>query len=225
MKQSNSIRLFRLKFNVLCMSFALYHISFCELVRFIYQYFSMLLYLPQGNRTISNISALRWRHNERDGVSNHQRLDCLLSRLFRRRSKKTSKLRVTGLCEENSLGDQWIPRTNGQWRRTWVHLMTSSWVKQSWRTCPISPQKKTQQGIIHVHNPSDIPFTCCVGLRQKETIFYLNLNGIYNFRHIYLIIRRTWSAIFAPAKFGICICICICICVYVYVHVYVYMYM
>ena len=32
-------------------------------------------------------------------VSNHQRLDYLLNRLFRRRSKKTSKLRVTGLCE------------------------------------------------------------------------------------------------------------------------------
>ena len=25
---------------------------------------------------------LQWRHNERDGVSNHQRLDCLLSRLL-----------------------------------------------------------------------------------------------------------------------------------------------
>ena len=36
---------------------------------------------------------LQWRHNERDGVSNHQRLDCLLNRLFRPRSKKTSKLR------------------------------------------------------------------------------------------------------------------------------------
>ena len=29
--------------------------------------------------------------------------DCLLNRLFGRRSKKTSKLRVTGLCEGNSL--------------------------------------------------------------------------------------------------------------------------
>ena len=28
--------------------------------------------------------------------------DCLLNRLFRRRSKKTSKLRVAGLCEGNS---------------------------------------------------------------------------------------------------------------------------
>ena len=40
--------------------------------------------------------------NERDGASNHQPHDCLLSRLFRRRSKKTSKLRVTGLCAGNS---------------------------------------------------------------------------------------------------------------------------
>ena len=31
---------------------------------------------------------LQWRHNMRDGVSNHRRLGCLLNRLFRRRSKK-----------------------------------------------------------------------------------------------------------------------------------------
>ena len=43
--------------------------------------------------------ALQWRHNGRDGVSNHQHHDCSLKRLFRRRSKKTSKLRVTGVCE------------------------------------------------------------------------------------------------------------------------------
>ena len=52
---------------------------------------------------ISNINmSLQGRNNERDGVSNHRRLDCLLSRLFRCRSMKTSKLRVTGLCAENS---------------------------------------------------------------------------------------------------------------------------
>ena len=44
----------------------------------------------------------QWRHNERDGVSNHKPHHCLLKRLFRRRSKKTSKLCVTGLCEGNS---------------------------------------------------------------------------------------------------------------------------
>ena len=47
---------------------------------------------------------LQWRHNELNGVSNHQPHDCLLNRLFRRRSKKTSKLLVTGLCVGNSPG-------------------------------------------------------------------------------------------------------------------------
>ena len=45
---------------------------------------------------------LLWRHNRHDGVSNHQPHDCLLNRLFRRTSKKTSKLRVIGLCAGNS---------------------------------------------------------------------------------------------------------------------------
>ena len=45
---------------------------------------------------------LQRRVNERDCVSNHQPHDCLLKHLFGRRSKKTSKLRVTGLCEGNS---------------------------------------------------------------------------------------------------------------------------
>ena len=47
---------------------------------------------------------LRWRHNDHDGGSNHQPHGCLLNRLFRRKSKKTSKLRVTGLCVGKSPG-------------------------------------------------------------------------------------------------------------------------
>ena len=50
------------------------------------------------------LSPLRWRHNDHAGVSNHQPHGCLLNRLFRRKSKKTSKLRVTGLCAGNSPG-------------------------------------------------------------------------------------------------------------------------
>ena len=46
--------------------------------------------------------AWQWRHNDHDGLSNHQPHDCLINRLFRRRSKKTSKLRVTGLYVGNS---------------------------------------------------------------------------------------------------------------------------
>ena len=54
---------------------------------------------------IDNASAsLHWRHNEHGGVSNHQPHGCLLNRLFRHRSKKTSKLRVTSLCVGNSPG-------------------------------------------------------------------------------------------------------------------------
>ena len=49
-------------------------------------------------------SSLHWRHNDHDGVSNHQPHDFLHNRLFRRRSKKTSKLCVTGLCVGNSPG-------------------------------------------------------------------------------------------------------------------------
>ena len=47
---------------------------------------------------------LHWRQNDHDGVSNHQQHGCLLNRLFSRRSKQTSKLRVTGLCVGNSPG-------------------------------------------------------------------------------------------------------------------------
>ena len=46
--------------------------------------------------------SLQWRHNGPDGVPSHQPHNSLLNRLFRRRSSKTSKLLVTGLCVGNS---------------------------------------------------------------------------------------------------------------------------
>ena len=71
-------------------------------------------------------TTLQWRHIERDGVSNHQPHDCLLNRLFRRRSKKTAKLRVTGLlCEGNSSVTDGFPSQNGQWRR---HVNKGHWL-------------------------------------------------------------------------------------------------
>ena len=54
-----------------------------------------------------DVFLLRWRHNGRYSVSNHQSHDCLLNRL--RRSEKTSKLRVTGLCAGNSPGTGEFP--------------------------------------------------------------------------------------------------------------------
>ena len=71
-----------------------------------------------GNSRLAapRLVTLQRRHNGCGGNSNHQPHHCLLNRLFRRRSKKTPKLRVTGLCAVNSpvTGDRWIPRTNGQ---------------------------------------------------------------------------------------------------------------
>ena len=61
------------------------------------------IWMWQSCNVFSDIT-LQWCHNDHDDVSNHQPHDCLLNRLFRRRSRKTSKLRVK-----------------------WFNLMTSSW--------------------------------------------------------------------------------------------------
>ena len=75
--------------------------------------------------------SLQCRHNEPNGVSNQQPQDCLLNRLFRRWSKKTSKLCITGLCVGKSptsgefpaqrasnaenVSIWWRHHVNGQW--------------------------------------------------------------------------------------------------------------
>ena len=66
---------------------------------YIYQNSPIFQYTKQSH---IKIWPLQWHYNGRDGVSNHKPHDCLLDRLFRRRSKKTSKLRITGLCAGNS---------------------------------------------------------------------------------------------------------------------------
>ena len=68
---------------------------------------------------------LQWRHNH--GVSNHRRHNGLLNRLFRRRSKKTSQLRITGLCGRNLTGEFPSQRASNaenvsMW---WHHLWTA----------------------------------------------------------------------------------------------------
>ena len=64
--------------------------------------FQVMAWCHQATSHYLRQCSLRWRHNERNSISNHQSHDCLLNRLFTRRSKKTSKLRVTGLCAGNS---------------------------------------------------------------------------------------------------------------------------
>ena len=59
------------------------------------------IYILNSNPRL-HLCSLQWCHHVRDVISNHQPHDCLLNRLFRRRSKKTSKLHINGLCVGNS---------------------------------------------------------------------------------------------------------------------------
>ena len=80
---------------------------------------------------------LQWRHDGLDGFSNHQPHLCLLSRYFGRRSKKSSKLRVTGLCAGDSPGTGEFPaqmasnaeNVSIRWRH---HAYIVHWV---WMNC------------------------------------------------------------------------------------------
>ena len=81
--------------------------------------FSTLLAICAGNspfpgefptqRPVTRSFDITLTHNDHGGVSNHQSHGCLLNRLFRSRSKKTSKLRVTCLCAGNSPGTGEFP--------------------------------------------------------------------------------------------------------------------
>ena len=86
-----------------------------------------------------NIPSLQWRHNEHDGVLNHRRFHCLLNCWLRRRSKKTSKLRLTGLCAGNSAVTSEFPAQKASDAEN-----VSIW----WRH----------------HDPllTDVPSTCCI---------------------------------------------------------------
>ena len=72
--------------------------------------------------------ALQLRHNEHDGVSNHQSHDCLFNRLLRRKSKKPSKLRVTGLCAGNSPVTGEFPTQRSSYAKN-----VSIWWRHHWK--------------------------------------------------------------------------------------------
>ena len=83
---------------------------------------------------------LQRRHNGHDSVSNHQSYDSLLNRLYRRRSKKTLKLRVTGLCEGNSpVTGEFLAQMASNadnvsvWRRHHEKQSTGRYLNQLWQ--------------------------------------------------------------------------------------------
>ena len=132
-------------------------------------------------RCASTAMSLLWRHNGRDSVSNHQPHDCLLNRLFRRSSKKTSKIRVTGLCAGNSPGTGEFPAqkaSNAENIFIW------------WR-----------------HHGIYVIISCCTIFRDFKLLLYFvryhlwQINTVYNDWSIKSSSERFCSRIF-PARFG-----------------------
>ena len=80
--------------------FSEYDIALYILALFICRILAFWLMLFVVHTTLNKFYLILSKcHNER--VLNHRRLDCLLNRLFRHRSKKTSNPRIMGLCAGN----------------------------------------------------------------------------------------------------------------------------
>ena len=102
-----------------CLAAPSHHLSQC------WHHINEVLWHSPESSEGPNRHSLQWRHNDHNDVANHQAPGCLLNRLFRRRSKKTSKLRVTCLCVGNSPGPVNSPH-KGPVTRKCFHLVTSS---------------------------------------------------------------------------------------------------
>ena len=111
------------------------------------------------------VGPLQWRHNDHDCVSNHQPRGCLLKRLFRHRSKKTSKLRVTGLCAGNSPGTGEFPEQMASNAEN-----VSIW----WRHHPINNHSAGNNARDY-HQVSNIRPTRSQHLKNSRTVLRLSL--------------------------------------------------
>ena len=131
--------------------------------------------------------SLQWRRNGRDGVSNHQPHHCLFNSSFRRRSKKTSKLRVTGLCAGNSpvTGEFPAQRVNNAenvsiwWRHHGGRMYTPmNWVIDQVMACRLFDPS-------HLH----IPMLTCLSLDHWEHTSVI-LEGIRKIHFCWTLINK-----------------------------------
>ena len=132
---------------------------------------------------------LHWRDNDHGGVSNHQPHGCLLNRLFGRRSKKTSKLRVTGLCVGNSPETDEFPTQmasnaeNGSiW---WRHHETKTTNTKGPMCLTIGTYHSLEQKLvetkpftaIEINELRDYAHTDINGISENMTTLWLNINS------------------------------------------------
>ena len=110
-------------------------------------------------------NALQWHHNERDGVSNHLCLDCLLNRLFRYRLRKTWMLRATALSEENP------PVTGGfsSQRANNAQNVSFWWRRHTKKLCHCGLNRDCELGYISIY--------AYIVLLAREETFYILLYG------------------------------------------------
>ena len=147
------------------------------------------------SKLMTDMLHLHWRHNGCDGVSNHHPHDYLLNRLFRRRSKKTSKLRLTGPCAGNS------PET-GEFPAQMASNVenVSIWWRHHWSICKLTSSLQIRgywQSYAMVINSS----TLVMPLIKRRC----RLNGNCSVRIWHLYIRINWQIIaiyipFIPAE-------------------------
>ena len=132
---------------------------------------SQLLY------TRFTVSSLQWRHNERDCVSNHLRLHCLFNLLFRRRSKKTSKLRVTGFCEGIH---RWLGNVSIWWRyhMCFIHILDKlvTWM-HSWYY--IKTKRSNTVSMLSRIFSTEASFEWCISLHLAEPVVYWLIIRMY----------------------------------------------
>ena len=126
--------------------------------------------------------SLQWRHNGRDSVSNHQTHDCLPNRLFRRRSKKTSKLRVTGLCAGNSPGTGEFPSQMASYAE-----IVSIW----WRHHVWANDTPRATDLCWINCPSDNTATRCY-MKSSIALVWPAYISCMLFKCIFTILLQSW---------------------------------
>ena len=151
---------------------------------------------------------LQWHHNGHDGVSNHQPPHCLPNHLFGCRSKKTSKLRVTGLCAGNSPGSGELSAqmaSNAENNSIWWRHHVRSWARASkmWRRYLISSTNYTVDRSASMHNPytntlvilTEIHLMSSPSVVKEPHVFYVkqifSFDGYVSWTYIYTLWRHT----------------------------------
>ena len=183
-------------------------------------------------------------YNGHDDISNHQLYDCLLNHLFRRRSKKTSKARVTGLCEgiPPVTGEFPAQRTSNAenvsiwWHHVWPFLIFENgwyWASPSNNRVPPPPTPTPPQLLWcqwnHLNIRKHRPWAYILGFVEFPYFgSWTNSADIFGWTYLYLYLYLNGCiciciCIWIKVEENICICICIWkIQIFVFVFVFVF---